>query len=195
MLMTIENKGSVTRALDDLKIGQNVDAAALKLCDYALGKLVHIARTMLRDTPRQAADEEDIALSALQSLFDGAAHGRLPNLESRDNLWRVLYTITLRKVVAQNEYEHARRRDSDRRVESDIEAVVGHEPTPEFAAMMVDELRFRLSNLRDDTLRQIAKLLLERWSNQEIAKQLDCHVRTIERKRDLIRRDWERGPI
>jgi FixJ family two-component response regulator len=69
---------------------------------------------------------------------------------------------------------------------------VDHEPAPEFAVMLVDELRYRLNVLRDDGLRQVAKLILEGWSNQEIAERLDCHVRTIERKRDLIRRAWER---
>ncbi len=33
--MTIGNKGSVSRALDDLKVGENVDIAARKLWDHA----------------------------------------------------------------------------------------------------------------------------------------------------------------
>jgi DNA-directed RNA polymerase specialized sigma24 family protein len=105
----------------------------------------------------------------------------------------LLCTITLRKVLAQKAHEAARRRDADRIVEVDIEEVVDDEPPPEFAVILVDELRIRMSALRDDTLRRIAKLLLEGWSNQEIAEQLECHVRTIERKRDLIRKSWEMG--
>jgi DNA-directed RNA polymerase specialized sigma24 family protein len=190
--MTFGNKGSVTRALDDLKVGGNVDVAAGKLWDHAFNKLIHMARSMLRNAPRGAADEEDVALSALQTLCDGVANGQFPDLDSRDNLWRVLYTITLRKVLARRAHETAQRRDAGRIVDADIEALVDHEPAPELAVMLVDELRFRLSLLRDDSLRQVAKLILEGSSNHEIAERLNCHVRTIERKRDLIRRDWER---
>jgi hypothetical protein len=107
--MTIRNKGSVTRALDDLKMGGNVDAATQKLWDHAFTKVINMARKMLRNTPRGAADEEDIALSALKTLCDGVAHGQFPDLASRDNLWRVLYTITLRKVLAQKAHETAQR--------------------------------------------------------------------------------------
>jgi DNA-directed RNA polymerase specialized sigma24 family protein len=190
--MTIQNKGSVTHVLDEIRIGEHVDTAAQKLWEHAFSKLIRIARGMLRNTHRGAADEEDIALSAFQSLCDGAARGRFPHLDSRDSLWRVLYTITLRTVLAEKAYQKAEKRSAGRIVSADIEAVVDHEPGPEFAAMLVDELRFLLNVLRDDGLRQVSRLVLEGFSNQEIAKQMNCHVLTIERKRDLIRRAWER---
>jgi RNA polymerase sigma factor (sigma-70 family) len=190
--MANENKGSVTLALDDLRRRDHVDTAARKLWEHAFSKLVRIARGMLRDRPRRAADEEDIALSAFQSLCDGVAHDHFPNLDSRDNLWRVLYTITVRKVTDQEDHEKAQRRDAGRIIGANLEALVGHEPNPEFAVMLIDELRLLFNVLRDDSLRRVAKLLLEGLSNQEIAEQLNCHVRTIERKRDLIRKSWER---
>ena len=71
----------------------------------------------------------------------------------------MLYTITLRKVLAQKAHEKAKRRDAGRIVAADIEAIEDHEPTPEFAAMLVDELIFRLNVLRDDSLRLVAKLI------------------------------------
>jgi DNA-directed RNA polymerase specialized sigma24 family protein len=147
---------------------------------------------MLRDTPRGAADAEDVALSAFQSLCAGAAHGRFPDLESRDNLWRVLYVITLRKAATQREREQAKRRDAARMIDVDIDDIAGHEPGPDFVIMLVDELGFLLGILRDDCLRQVARLILEGLTNQEIAERLDCTVRTIERKRELIRKAWER---
>jgi DNA-directed RNA polymerase specialized sigma24 family protein len=190
--MTMENKGSVTRVLDEFRVGAHFDSAAQQLWEHAFSKLIRIARGMLRNVPRGAADEEDIALSAFQSLCDGAARGRFPNLDCRDSLWRVLYTITLRKVMAQKARETAGKRNARRIVSADIEAVVDHEPNPEFAVLFVDELRFLFSILRDDGLRQVARLVLDGLNSQEIAEQLNCHVRTIERKRALIRRAWER---
>jgi DNA-directed RNA polymerase specialized sigma24 family protein len=194
-LVTTAGRGSVTRALDDLKVGEHVDTATRRLWDHTFSRLIHVARKMIRN-PGGDADEEDIALSALNALCDGVMHGQFPDLASRDNLWQVLYTITLRKVLARNTREKAQRRDVARRVDADLDAVVDREPGPEFAVMLVDELRYRLNILRDDGLRQVAKLILEGLSNLEIARQLDCHVRTIERKRNLIRKTWEReqGP-
>ena len=51
----------------------------------------------VRRAPRRASDEEDVALSAFQSFYQGIARGRFPQLEDRDNLWRLLITITARK--------------------------------------------------------------------------------------------------
>ena len=147
---------------------------------------------MLRDSPRRRADEEDVALSAFNSFCDGVAAGGFPELASRDNLWAVLYTITRRKVIAQKAHEQARKRDACRVVDANIEAFVDPEPGPELVALLADELKCRLNVLRDDTLRQIAVLLLEGSSNEEVAARLGCSVRTVERKRDLIRRAWER---
>jgi DNA-directed RNA polymerase specialized sigma24 family protein len=190
--MITDDKGSISRALDHLKDGSHIDTAARKLWEHAFDKLTRIARGMLKHAPKGAADEEDIALSAFHSLCAGAARGHFPDLDSRDNLWRVLYVITSRKVTARNEHDTTRKRDASRLVDVDIEAVTDLEPGPEFIAMMMDELRFLLSLLRDEGLRRVARLILEGLTNQEIAERLDCHVRTIERKRELIRQAWER---
>jgi DNA-directed RNA polymerase specialized sigma24 family protein len=190
--MTINKRGSVTGVLARIQTGENPSAAADKLWKLAFPKLVVIAERMLRNAPRGAGDGEDIALSAFKSLYDGAAHGRITDLDSRDNLWRVLYTITSRKVHAQKSRETARKRNAHRRVDADIEEIVDHEPGPEFTVMLRDELQFRLGVLRDDTLREIALLVLEGSTNEEIAARFDCSVRTIERKRGLIRTAWER---
>jgi DNA-directed RNA polymerase specialized sigma24 family protein len=190
--MTIENKGSVTQALANIQAGENPGSAADALWKHAFAKLVLIAERMLGNTPRGCADGEDLALSAFKSLCAGAAGGRITELDSRDNLWRVLYTITLRKAIAQKNHENARKRDRHRLVDADLEAIVSHEPTPEFTVMLRDELQARLSVLRDDTLRQIALSVLEGSTSAEIATKFDCSVRTIERKRELIRETRER---
>jgi DNA-directed RNA polymerase specialized sigma24 family protein len=190
--MTIEDEGSVSRALHNLKDGEHVDTAAHKLWEHAFSRLIRVARGMLRDIHRGPADEEDIALSAFQSLCAGAARGQYPELESRDNLWRILYTITLRKAAARRGYEKAKRRDAGRIVEVEIDTLAARDPAPEFVTTLVDELRYLMSTLRDDGLRQVARLMLEGLTNQEIADRLDCDVRTIERKRKLIRKAWAR---
>ena len=68
--------------------------------------------------------------------------------------------------------------------------VVGNEPTPEFAAMMADEYRRLFGSLADESLRVVALLKLEGHSNEEIARSLDCGLRTVERKLEVIRKRW-----
>ena len=68
--------------------------------------------------------------------------------------------------------------------------LAGAEPTPEFAAQVADECRRLLGVLRDDSLRVVARLRMEGYSNTEVAGQLGCSLRTIARKVELIRRSW-----
>jgi DNA-directed RNA polymerase specialized sigma24 family protein len=68
--------------------------------------------------------------------------------------------------------------------------VVGNGPTPEFAAMVTDEYRRLFGSLSDESLRVVALLKLEGHSNEEIARSLDCGLRTVERKLEVIRKRW-----
>jgi hypothetical protein len=42
---------------------------------------------------RRAADEEDVVQDAFHSFFRGVSAGRFPQLNDRDNLWRLLVAI------------------------------------------------------------------------------------------------------
>src|SRR5207244_594392 len=75
--------------------------AAQPLWERYFPRLVGMARKKLREAPRRAADEEDVALSAFDSFCRGAAQGRFPNLEDRNDLWRVLLLLTARKASHQ----------------------------------------------------------------------------------------------
>jgi ECF sigma factor len=41
------------------------------------------------------ADEEDVVQNAFHSFFQGLARGRFPQLNDRDNLWRLLVNSEL----------------------------------------------------------------------------------------------------
>ena len=89
--------GSVTHWLGAIKNGEA--AAAQQLWEAYYLRLVGLARQRLGQTPRGPADEEDVALSALNSFFEGVAQGRFPLLCDRDDLWRLLVHITARKAI------------------------------------------------------------------------------------------------
>ena len=201
-MMPMSSEGSVTHWIDLLKAGD--PAAAERLWERYFERLAGLARAQLKGTPRRAADEEDVALSAFDSLCRGVERGRFPELLHRDSLWRLLVTILLRKV-------HDLRRDEQRQkrgggevlVEADLldkaesgvaeaglEQVVGREPTPELAAQVAEECRRLLGRLDDATLQSLALLKMEGYTNQELAARLGCGLRTVERKLQLIRQIW-----
>src|SRR6516225_5263352 len=103
--------GSVTHWLGAIKNGE-VDAAQ-QLWEAYFRRLVGLARQRLGQTPRGPADEEDVALSALTSFFEGIAKGRFPQLNDRDDLWRLLVHITARKAIDQINHERRKKRRPD----------------------------------------------------------------------------------
>src|SRR5919206_1363508 len=101
--MSMRPEASVTQWIDRLKAGD--PDAAQKLWERYFRRLVRLARQKLRAAPRRAADEEDVALSAFDSFCRGLERGRFPQLQDRDDLWRLLVVITARKAVDQVQHE------------------------------------------------------------------------------------------
>jgi DNA-directed RNA polymerase specialized sigma24 family protein len=200
--MEAEGDDSVTRWLAGVKVGDPV--AVERVWHRYFGSLVRLARAHLRSAPRGAEDEEDAALSAFDSFCDAAARGRFPRLEDRDDLWRVLVTITARKAMDQAKRQRAERRGGGRVVgEAALDgAVPGGDffaevadsgPTPEFAAIMAEECRRRLDALPDDVYRRVALLKMEGFTNEEIAERVGFGLRSVVRKLGLIRKAWLGG--
>ena len=65
------------------------------------------------------------------------------------------------------------------------------EPTPAFAAQVAEECRRLLERLDSAELRDVALRKVEGYGNEEIATQLGCGLRTVERRLRLIRGIWE----
>jgi DNA-directed RNA polymerase specialized sigma24 family protein len=193
---------SVTNWIAKLKEGDQ--AAAQPLWERYFRRLVHLARTKLRGTPRRAADEEDVALSAFDSFCRGAERGQFPQLSDRDNLWPLLVVITARKALDLVRHEHRQKRGGGTvRGESallnprdpaerqgGIDEVIGPEPSPAFAAQVAEECQRLLEKLDDAQLRSVALWKMEGYSNDEIAERLGCVARTVERKLRVIRATW-----
>jgi DNA-directed RNA polymerase specialized sigma24 family protein len=195
--------GSVTRWISELKAGDV--RAAQPLWERYFDRLVRLARARLSESRQGRADvdEEDAALSAFDAFCRGAAAGRYPQLGDRDDLWKLLVTITAGKCVDQARRRQRQKRGGGRVVrEADmaapgtpaetggIDALVGPDPTPEFAAMVVDEYRRLLEMLADDGLRQVAVWRMEGYTNDEIAARLGCTRRTVCNRLELIRATW-----
>jgi len=184
----VENAGSVTEWLVQMQEGD--PEAARVLWERYFQQLAAVVRGQLSAKARVAGDESDVALSAFHSFFRDVQDGRFPNLQGRDQLWRVLVVIARRKAISWLRHEYAQRRGGGK-VEGNLllNEIAGSEPTPELAATLLDEVQHLLDLLRseDPTLALIATRKCEGFSNQEIAEELSVSVRTIERK--LLRID------
>lgn len=190
---------SVTFWIEQLKAGDK--EAARPLWERYFSRLVHLARQRLRGTRRAVADEEDVALSAFDSFCRAAEQGRFPQLNDRDDLWRLLVVITERKSIDLARRQHPGKQKGPQIVsEADLPDssdtpglgwVPAPEPTPEFAALLADEFLRLFRLLDDDQLHVLAQLKFEGYSNPEIAQHLQCGLRTVERKLALIRGLWE----
>ena len=163
--------------------------------------LVRLANQRLQGIRRAVEDEEDVAAEALKSFFSAIRRDRYPDLAGRDSLWQLLYRITEYKVInviprhdrqptvvggsvlnaiaAPDEYtipvDDADNGDLNSRV----------------ATIMTEEVRRLLGLLEDAELETIALRKLEGYTNEEIANELDCSIRTVERRLNLIREKWQ----
>jgi DNA-directed RNA polymerase specialized sigma24 family protein len=194
--------GSITRWIAELEFGQ-ADEAQEELWRRYFARLVALARIKLGETPRGAADEEDVAAAALNSFFKGVAGGQFPQLHDRNDLWPLLAKITSHKALDQQRYLLAEKRgggrvrgDSVFAGESDAipdwpATLLEAELSPDYLAAMSEECERLMAILTDDQMRLIARRRLEGYKNAEIAKELGIIERTVERRLRLIRGLWQ----
>src|SRR5204862_7691151 len=136
-------------------------SASVQIRERYHSQLVTLARRKLdAGSPRRRADEEDVVQNAFHSFFRGVAGGRFPQLNDRDNLWRLLVVITARKALDQLAHEHTKRQGGcavqgeswissggSERDDAALDRIVGDEPTPEFAAQVAEECQRLLDRL------------------------------------------------
>jgi DNA-directed RNA polymerase specialized sigma24 family protein len=189
---------------NDLKgLRENDPEAIQRLWGSYFERLVGLARKMLPSQVRRVTDEEDVALSAFHSLCTGAAAGRFPALSDPDDLWRLLVVITFRKArrAARQRANlkqgggHVRGESvfinaSDKSAPGGMAEMLGAGPTPQFAAEVAEQCEGLLKQLGDEQLRMIALMKMEGYTVDEIAAELSCPRRSIERRLQTIRAAW-----
>ena len=146
--------------------------------------LVGVARVRLRHVPRSVADEEDVAIHAMNAFLMGARKNRFPGLANRQDLSRILVQITVRTASNQSDMVLAQKRGT-----GSIEG--GSELDSESCHEHLDRSDELLDELDDDNLRLIARRRAEGYTNAEIAAEFQCAERTIERRLARIRILWK----
>jgi DNA-directed RNA polymerase specialized sigma24 family protein len=199
----VSNRESVTQWLHGIKTGESADIQ--RLWDRYFQRLVRLAAARLPGHCRRAFDEEDVAISAFQSFCDRASQGQFPQLNGRDDLWRLLATLTVRKAVFMMRHQTRQKRGGGRLLgESAFQArggqtvaggglaeVLSKEPTPDDAARFADAFDDLISKLPDPMLKTIVMRKLKGHTVEEVGAALGKSTRTIDRKLRLIRAIWE----
>ncbi len=187
---------SITIWFERMRQG-NPDAAA-KMWDHFFGKLVEYSRRQISRSNRRVTDEEDVAAGVMSALCSCADRGKLPTIESRDDLWRILLSWA-RHDIADRTRANKRLKRGSGKVRGN--SVFGSQangfdqiPSASMPAETIAELSehwdYLLQQLPNSSLREVALRRMQGYSVQEIATHLDVSPRTVERKLELIRRRW-----
>ncbi|MBS0206475.1 MAG: hypothetical protein JSS49_26605 [Planctomycetes bacterium] len=151
-------------------------------------RLLALAHSTLRGRIQRMADAEDALQSAMISFWEGVADGDFNNNMDREDLWNVLGLITVRKATKLQERELAQKRGSGQ-VVTGVSLDQAQQPQQPLEGM--DLICEELLQMLDPDLRAFALLRLMGHKNREIADELGCTERKVERKLQLIRAEWE----
>jgi RNA polymerase sigma factor (sigma-70 family) len=198
----MSSEGSVSRWLDQMRQG-NADATQALWERYFKSLIAH-ARQQLQGSSCGITDEEDAALSAFHSLYQALREGRYPELSDRVSFLRLLRSITENKVADQRRYDGAEKRGEGKvKRESEfanedwssdggfLDQAAKTLTTPDVLAGMSETYCKQLERLADPVLQEIVHAKVQGYTNVEIAAQLNCSERTIERRLELIRKKWD----
>jgi RNA polymerase sigma factor (sigma-70 family) len=195
----VSDDGSISRWLEGLKAGDSADIQ--RLWDRYFHRLVGLAGARLPRHARRDYDAEDVALSAFHSFCDRVGRGQFPGLDDRNDLWRLLSTITARKAINTIRHQTRQKRGGGQvlgesavmgqgAVDEGMAQFLSREPAPDEAAQFADDLERLLADLGNPTLRTIALHKLEGHTSEEIASHLGISARSVDRKLELIREVW-----
>lgn len=192
-----DSEQSVTIMLAKLKEGDEL--AAHEIWNRFFDRVRGLAKKKLGNLPQRNADDEDIALSAINALYQGAKDGRFKKLEDRDDLWQILCMITSRKVASA-----WRKKSAVQEVGESILATPGngeqmlgiqHIASGKPDAAYLDSLsRTSCEMLEglDERQQNVAMLKLQGHTNQEIADNIGRSIKSVERYLKSIREQWNR---
>ncbi len=191
--MSDDSLGSISIFFQQLQNGDR--AASREVWLRYFPRLSGLARRILNgsDVPVSA---EDAVQDAFLSFFQAVERGDYDETVRRDDLWRILSVITVHAARKIRTRELAQKRGGGRvHVETDIIGVSenGTHLAEFFGSVSTAECDLICSEFLeklDEDLRQIAVLRLAGYSNPQIKDLMQCSLRSIERRMQIIRTIW-----
>ncbi len=198
----MSSSGSITAWIGQLQAGE--ESALGKLHGRYWSWFVAVARRKLKGARLHAADEEDIAQQAFWSFYRRFKAGGVPRLSNRHEFLALVTTIIACKAVNQIQAEvgvqkRGRGKEhsesvlvslADPQGQGDLDQFANGTRTPQEEAILKDTYRYFVEGL-PAKLRSFAELYLADFTHKEIAQELDCGLRSVERKIHLILARWQ----
>jgi RNA polymerase sigma-70 factor, ECF subfamily len=165
----------------------DAEATALIFAHYAQ-RLSRVAQQHLSRKLAGRVDGEDVVQSVFRTFFRRTLAGEF-QIDSSEQLWQLLVKITVRKAQAQGRRHTAAMRDvSVENPEPDGDAIAhlaDHEPGPEEAAILLDQIEVLLNNL-PAMYCDVLDWRLQGHSATDIANRLGVSRRTVYRALALL---------
>jgi RNA polymerase sigma-70 factor (ECF subfamily) len=160
-------------------------------------RLIGLARVHLDAKLQRKVDPEDVVQSAYKSFLIRYQEEDIAG-QGLNALWNLLTVITLRKCADRVRYHRAGRRDLSREAASAADGelepwqqAIGREPTPEYAAVMVETVEQVLRSAAPAE-RPVIELSLQGYSAQEVSERLGRAERSVRRLRERVKRQLQR---
>jgi RNA polymerase sigma factor (sigma-70 family) len=191
--------GSITAAIQAL--GHQDVTVAERLWDRFFERLCRFVERRIAKRHLRLIDPDEVASNAFLALIDGIKAKRFERVRNRDELWQMLMLIAARDASnARRRIGQAKRGGGKVVTESafgpaginNVIDYIGRDPGPEMLAQLQELSQKLLQGLPDDRTRQVALLRMAGYSTAEIAEELACVERTVERKLKIIRDTWNR---
>ncbi|WP_298862585.1 sigma-70 family RNA polymerase sigma factor [uncultured Gimesia sp.] len=187
----MDEPSSFQQMIDDLEAGD--ESAAQELVLRYTNRLLGIARARMDRQLQQKVDPEDVLQSVYRSFFRRHKNEEF-NLDTRDGLWALLVTLTIRKCCKQMRHYHRKGRDLSREVSTafpeenqiTVQQLISKEPTPEQAVLLTELVEKVMSPL-DKQGQTIFMMRLQGFSEREICDEINRSERTVRRTLSQIR--------
>ena len=180
----MDRPGPTAELLDRLRAGDQQAAEAV--FDRYARELVRVADRHLSRKLAGRVDGEDVVQSVFRTFFRRSAAGEF-RLDASDQLWRLLLTITLRKVRAKGRFHTAEMRDAGAEAGGDaaLFEAAARGPGPDAAAVLVDQIESVLRGL-PPLYAELLDLRLQGCTPTEIAPRLGVSRQTVHRALNLL---------
>jgi RNA polymerase sigma-70 factor, ECF subfamily len=178
---------------DDMWLIQGLttgDQEAVRVfCERYGPMLQEVADRHLAAGLRRRVGPESVCQSACLTFLRRAKAGEF-RIEDKDDLWRLVFAITLSKVREKARYHRRQKRSIDR--EHSLDAMSGSpgekpqfdpvdsRPTSMEAAEFEEQFDLLMSDLNEEE-RKLTDLKLQQYTNDEIANRMGCSERTVRR--------------
>lgn len=192
--------GTVSIWLRDIEQG---DSNALNmLCERYLSLLQRTAHACVPRRGSTVEDADDVASRTLWRCVASLAHrDEDKRIRDRESLWIFMMVILHSVVVDSARRNRAKKRGSGKNLslshflgtdsESQLVGLVDSRTDQETVVAIHDSIEYLLfDKLKNDDTREVARLKLEGYTNQEVADLLNIDVTSVRRKLRRIKKLW-----